>query len=72
MESGYHIVTIRVIRTSWAHVWRLRSLFLETGYDKGAQKISDENEGIDFTNKKRIPKYARGLKDEWKKRHRVS
>jgi hypothetical protein len=24
---------MRVIRTSWAHVWRLRSLFLGTGYD---------------------------------------
>jgi hypothetical protein len=34
MDSGYHIVTIRVIGTSWAHVWRLRSLFLRTGYDK--------------------------------------
>jgi hypothetical protein len=33
MESGYHIVTICVIWTSWAHVWRLRSLFLRTGYD---------------------------------------
>jgi hypothetical protein len=21
MESGYHIVTIRVIWTSWAHIW---------------------------------------------------
>jgi hypothetical protein len=26
-------VTIRVIWTSWAHVWRLRSLFLGMGYD---------------------------------------
>jgi hypothetical protein len=25
---------MRVIWTSWAHVWRLRSLFLGTGYDK--------------------------------------
>jgi hypothetical protein len=34
MESGYHIVTMRVIWTSWAHVWRLRSLFLGMGYDR--------------------------------------
>jgi hypothetical protein len=34
MNSGYHIVTVRVIRTSWAHVWRLRSLFLGMGYDR--------------------------------------
>jgi hypothetical protein len=34
MESIYHIVTIRVNETSWAHVWRLRSLYLGTGYDK--------------------------------------
>jgi hypothetical protein len=34
MESVYHIVTIRVNETSWAHVWRLRSLYLGMGYDK--------------------------------------
>jgi hypothetical protein len=33
MESVYHIVTIHVNETSWAHVWRLRSLYLGTGYD---------------------------------------
>jgi hypothetical protein len=33
MESVYHIVTIRVNETSWAHVWRLRSRYLGTGYD---------------------------------------
>jgi hypothetical protein len=33
MESVYHIVAIRVNETSWAHVWRLRSHFLGTGYD---------------------------------------
>jgi hypothetical protein len=33
MESVYHIVTIHVNKTSWAHVWRLHSLYLETGYD---------------------------------------
>jgi hypothetical protein len=33
MESVYHIVTIRVNEISWAHVWRLRSLYLRTGYD---------------------------------------
>jgi hypothetical protein len=34
MESFYHIVTIRVNETSWAHVWRLRSCNLRTGYDR--------------------------------------
>jgi hypothetical protein len=34
IASVYHIVTMRVIWTSWAHVWRLRSLFLGTGYDR--------------------------------------
>jgi hypothetical protein len=34
MEYVYHIVTIRVNETSWAHVWRLRSRYLRTGYDK--------------------------------------
>jgi hypothetical protein len=33
MEYVYHIVTIRVNETSWAHVWRLRSRYLGTGYD---------------------------------------
>jgi hypothetical protein len=33
MESVYHIVTIRVNETSWARVWRLRSLYLKTWYD---------------------------------------
>jgi hypothetical protein len=37
MESGYHIVTIRVNETSWAHVWRLRSHYLGTRYDKWYQ-----------------------------------
>jgi hypothetical protein len=35
MESVNHIITIRVNETSWAHVWRLRSLYLGTGYDIG-------------------------------------
>jgi hypothetical protein len=34
MTSVYHIVTIRVNETSWAHVWRLRFCYLRTGYDK--------------------------------------
>jgi hypothetical protein len=33
MESVYHIVTIHVNETSWAHVWRLRFRYLGTGYD---------------------------------------
>jgi hypothetical protein len=33
MESVYHIVTICVNETSWAHVWRLRSRYLGMGYD---------------------------------------
>jgi hypothetical protein len=37
MESVYHIVTIRVNETSWAHVWRLRSLYLGMGYDIESQ-----------------------------------
>jgi hypothetical protein len=35
IASVNHIVAMRVICTSWAHVWRLRSLFLGTGYDTG-------------------------------------
>jgi hypothetical protein len=34
MESIYHIVTIRVNETSWAHVWRLHSCYLGTGYGR--------------------------------------
>jgi hypothetical protein len=41
MESGYHIVTIRVNKISWAHVWRLRPHYIGTGYDKtGAETIA--------------------------------
>jgi hypothetical protein len=35
MTSVYHIVTIRVNETSWAHVWRLHFRYLGTGYDTG-------------------------------------
>jgi hypothetical protein len=38
MESVYHIVAIRVNETSWAHVWRLRSRYLGTGYDTETPK----------------------------------
>jgi hypothetical protein len=41
MESIYHIVTICVNETSWAHVWRLCSLYLRTGYDKWYQSRVD-------------------------------
>jgi hypothetical protein len=40
MESVYHIVTIRVNETSWAHVWRLHSRYLGTGYDSMKKKES--------------------------------
>jgi hypothetical protein len=40
MESVYHFVTIRVNETSWAHVWRLRSHYLEMGYDIQASSNS--------------------------------
>jgi hypothetical protein len=33
MTYVYHIVTIRVNKTSWAHVWRLHFRYLGTGYD---------------------------------------
>jgi hypothetical protein len=33
MESIYLIVTIHVNETSWAHIWRLCSLYLGMGYD---------------------------------------
>jgi hypothetical protein len=41
MESVYHIVTVRVNETSWAHVWRLRSRYLRTEYDKWYQSHVD-------------------------------
>jgi hypothetical protein len=33
MTSVYHIVTIRVNETSYAHVWRLHFRYFRTGYD---------------------------------------
>jgi hypothetical protein len=41
MKYVYHIVDIRVNETSWAHVWRLRSRYLEMGYDKWYQSCID-------------------------------
>jgi hypothetical protein len=38
MESVYHIVTIRVNETSWAHIWRLCSHYLRTGYDSTSSR----------------------------------
>jgi hypothetical protein len=43
--SVYHIVAMRVIWTSWAHVWRLRSLFLGTGYDNGGGYLGHHESG---------------------------
>jgi hypothetical protein len=39
MEYVYHIVTIRVNETSWAHVWRLRSHYLGMGFDTNAAPL---------------------------------
>jgi hypothetical protein len=44
MKSGYDIVTIRVNETSWAHVWRLHSHYLGTGYDTTTQTYCSEVE----------------------------
>jgi hypothetical protein len=33
MAPIYHIVVVRMIWTSWAHVWRLHFYFLGMGYD---------------------------------------
>jgi hypothetical protein len=50
MESGYQIVTIRVIWTSWAHIWRLHSPYLGTRYDitpdEGCAILHDNHAGI--------------------------
>jgi hypothetical protein len=46
MESVYHIVTIPVNETSWAHVWRLRSRYLGMGYDKNLGQLKREGVGI--------------------------
>jgi hypothetical protein len=40
MESVYRIVTIHVNETSWAHVWRLCSRYLGTGYDKDGHVVA--------------------------------
>jgi hypothetical protein len=55
MESVYHIVAIRVNETSWAHLWRLRSLYLRTGYEsfhyvnrRVESELSENFQDIDF------------------------
>jgi hypothetical protein len=42
MEFVYHIVTIRVNETSWAHVWRLHSRYLGTWYDSHATEADGD------------------------------
>jgi hypothetical protein len=50
MESVYHIVAIRVNETSWAHVWRLRSRYLRTGYDRiGIVNVKTETTLLGFS-----------------------
>jgi hypothetical protein len=39
MTSVYHIVTIRVNETSWAHVWRLRFRYLGMGMTSGIRAV---------------------------------
>jgi hypothetical protein len=41
MAHVYHIVAVRVIWTSWAHVWRLCLCFLRTRYEKLYQSRVD-------------------------------
>jgi hypothetical protein len=41
MESVYHIIAIRVNKTSWAHVWRLCSRYLKTGYDSQGRGVAN-------------------------------
>jgi hypothetical protein len=43
MESVYHIVTMRVNDISWAHVWRLRSRYLGTGYDSRPSRVTRQS-----------------------------
>jgi hypothetical protein len=50
MESVYHIVTIRVNETSWAHVWRLHSGYLGTGCDK----LSGQEDRMTKRNLRRV------------------
>jgi hypothetical protein len=45
MEYVYHIVAIRVNETSWAHVWRLHSRYLGTGYDMVYARITESEMG---------------------------
>jgi hypothetical protein len=54
MTSVYHIVTIHVNETFWAHVWRLRFRYLGTGYDNLDLKAKPvEQQLCHFTQDKR-------------------
>jgi hypothetical protein len=46
MESVYHIVTIRVNETSWAHIWRLHSRYLGMGYDTSSTNLHHLGEAL--------------------------
>jgi hypothetical protein len=40
MESVYPIIAICVNETTWAHIWRLRSRYLGTGYDMPQEEVT--------------------------------
>jgi hypothetical protein len=65
MESIYHIVTIHVNETSWAHVWRLRSRYLGMGYDSeegdGAERRAPH--GGDVRERRRLCRSAQGRRE---------
>jgi hypothetical protein len=62
MEFVYHVVTIRVNETSWAHVWRLRSRYLRTWYDS-TQAAGDLKVPFHLTSPRDLD-LAHGFKSE--------
>jgi hypothetical protein len=46
MTSVYHIFTIHVNETSWAHVWRLHFCYLGTGYDTLLVPLSTTSDAL--------------------------
>jgi hypothetical protein len=54
MAPVYHIVVVRVIWTSWVHIWRLHFCFLGMGYDK---MVDERGEKMQMVEEGRKRKY---------------
>jgi hypothetical protein len=59
------LLAVRVIWTSWTHVWKLRSFFLGTGYDSYRRCRGKNNRTNILSNQKNLRRLAEGQMGRW-------